>query len=163
MLTPADAADDRDPVEHQRFARHLRALASVPPAAEAALVATVLRDEDAQMGQSAVIRHVDRRAAELLADSRFAAWADSMATVIADSDFLTRRLREWTLLRAIVLDEPWSAGELADASDWFQRTAVASPKVTSPAALGVLATRGRTRRVRNAAGQRVGRRGQLLR
>ncbi|MGW0854363.1 hypothetical protein [Streptomyces sp. NPDC002690] len=121
------------------------------------MVSAVLGDQDVQMGQSAVVRHVDRRANELLTDARFTAWADLMATVVVHHDFLTRRLREWTLLRAVVLEEAWSAEELSDASDWFQRTAVASPQINSPAALGVLAATGRTRRVRDAAGQRMGR------
>ncbi|MFF7362271.1 hypothetical protein [Streptomyces sp. NPDC008125] len=125
------------------------------------MVASVLCDEDVQMGQSAVARHMDLRAAELLTDARFTAWADLMATVVAHHDFLARRLREWTLLRAVASDEAWRAEELAAASDWLQRTAVASPRIDSPAALEVLATRGRTRRVRNAARQRTGRQDRL--
>lgn len=146
---------DDEPPEHRRYADYLRALEVVPEADEAALVVAVLRDDCVSMAQSAVNRHMEDRAAELLTDSRFPAWARMMATAIGDRTFLTRRLREWTLLRAIALDEPWTAEELTSASDWFQRTAAALESVTSPDALNLLAERGRTRRVRNAASRRV--------
>ncbi|WP_329543078.1 hypothetical protein [Streptomyces sp. NBC_01358] len=40
-----------------------------------------------------------------------------MTAVITDRDFLTRRLREWTLLRITVLGKPWAAEEPTTASD----------------------------------------------
>jgi len=150
-----DPHRNQEPAEHRRYARHLRALDSVAETEEADLVAAVLCDEDAQMAQSAVVHHIDRRAAQLLTDARFTAWAHRMATVIEGRDFLTRRLHEWTLLRAIALGEPWAAEELTAASDWFQRTAATARIITSPDALGLLAERGRTRRVRNAASRRL--------
>ncbi|AZM92715.1 hypothetical protein [Streptomyces sp. W1SF4] len=147
--------EDEEPPEHRRHAGYLRALDSVSEAEEAALVATVLRDEDAVMAESAVNHHLERRAAQQLTGPRFPAWAAMMATVIGDRAFLTRRLREWTLLRSLVLDEPWTDEEVLTASDWFQRTAAAAELVTSPAALSLLAEHGRTRRVRNAASRRT--------
>ncbi|GHH83463.1 hypothetical protein [Streptomyces capitiformicae] len=146
---------DQEPPEHRRYARHLRALADIPEREEADLVAAVLCDEDPQMAQSAVVHHLDRRAEQLLTDARFPSWAEAMTPVIDGRDFLTRRLREWTLLRAIALHEPWTADELITASDWLQRTAADARIGTSPAALSLLAERGRTRRVRNAAGRRT--------
>lgn len=71
--------------------------------------------------------------------------------MITDRDFLTLRLREWILLRAIALDEPWAAEEFTGATDWFQRMAATTQIAASPKALRLLAERGRTRRVRNAA------------
>ncbi|MEU9715097.1 hypothetical protein [Streptomyces sp. NPDC047976] len=147
--------DDDEPPEHRRYAGYLRALEGVAEADEAGLLATVLRDDDAVMAESAVNHHLERRAAEQLTGSRFPAWAAMMAAVIGDRAFLARRLREWTLLRSIVLDEPWTDEELLAASDWFQRTAAAAQLVTSPAALSLLAAHGRTRRVRNAASRRI--------
>ncbi|MFJ3876688.1 hypothetical protein ACIPW5_04430 [Streptomyces sp. NPDC090077] len=151
-----DEGESEGPPEHRRYARYLRALEGVGEAEEAELVAAVLRDEDAVMAESAVNRHLERRAAELLTGPRFPAWAAMMAPVIGDRAFLARRLREWTLLRSVALGEPWTGEELLAASDWFQRTAAAAEVVTSPAALGLLAEHGRTRRVRNAAGRRQG-------
>uniref|UniRef100_A0AAU2JJR1 DUF222 domain-containing protein n=1 Tax=Streptomyces sp. NBC_00049 TaxID=2903617 RepID=A0AAU2JJR1_9ACTN len=154
-------SDDATPPEHWRYGRHLESLAlALAPGgsveAEAEVVAAVLRDPDPVMAESAVVTHLDRRAARLLADAGFRAWARAMTGVLAGRTFPERRLREWTLLKAITWGEPWSAAELTAASDWCQRTAAQS--LTSCDALDVLATGGRTRRVRNAAAQRLRRR-----
>ncbi|WP_404962272.1 hypothetical protein [Streptomyces sp. 147326] len=150
---------DEEPPEHRRYARYLQVLDGVPEsvleADEADLVAGILRDDCVSMAESAVNRHLERRAAHLLTGSGFPAWARMMAAVIGDRPFLVRRLREWTLLRTVALDEPWTAEELTGASDWFQRTASAAQVVTSPDALTLLAEHGRTRRVRNAASRRI--------
>ncbi|MFJ8435308.1 hypothetical protein ACIQ9P_28835 [Kitasatospora sp. NPDC094019] len=146
---------DDEPPEHRRYHQHLRALEAVVEAEEADLLAAVLRDEDRGMAEAAVNHHLGRRAAELLTGPGFPVWTATTATVVGDRDFLARRLREWTLLRAVALDEPWTDEELLAASDWFQRTAVTARFVTSPAALGLLAEHGRTRRVRNAASGRI--------
>ncbi|MCP3805358.1 hypothetical protein NLX83_39440 [Allokutzneria sp. A3M-2-11 16] len=135
--------------EHHRYAQYLRALAAVHDQGETDLIAAVLRDPDATMAQSAVVKHLDDRAARLLLDERYDDWARSVITVIAEREFLSRRLREWGLLRAISLGRPWTAQEIIGASDWFQRRAAQT--VASPEALTVLAERGRTRRVRAAA------------
>ncbi|MET7780994.1 hypothetical protein ABZT28_35535 [Streptomyces sp. NPDC005388] len=84
-----------------------------------------------------------------------------MTEVIADRDFLTLRLREWTLLRTIALGEPWAAEDLTSASDWFQRMATTTQVVASPEALRLLAEHGRTRRVRNAVSRQLQHRDQL--
>lgn len=144
-----------EPPEHLRYRRYLQDLEEVPEADEVTLVTTVLKDPDALMAESAVNRHLERRAAHLLTDPVFTAWAQTLAPAIGDRPFLVHRLGEWTLLRAIALDEPWTAAELTSASDWFQRTATVLLVVTSPEALSLLAERGRTRRVRNAASRRL--------
>ncbi|MFC5264225.1 hypothetical protein ACFPJ1_19115 [Kribbella qitaiheensis] len=141
------------PVEHLRFGRYLQELADVLPEDEAGLVRTVLRDPDKTMAQSAVVRHLDRRAAQLLSDAAFPGWSDALSTVIVDREFLVHRLREWTLLRSIAINDSWSAEDLLAASDWFQRTA--AQVLTSSAALHLLADEGRTRRVRAAARRRL--------
>lgn len=146
---------DAEPPEHLRYRRYLGDLGDVSETDEATLVATVLEDPDVSMAEAAVNRHLERQAARLMTDPAFPAWARTMAAVIGDRPFLVRRLREWALLRAIALDEPWTAEDLTTASDWFQRTASAVGVVTSPEALGLLAERGRTRRVRNAASRRL--------
>ncbi|MFI7615853.1 hypothetical protein ACIBP6_32005 [Nonomuraea terrae] len=152
--TAGPPADD----EHQRFARYLQDLAQVHQENEADLVSLILRDSDATMAQSAVARHLDHRAARLLADARFPGWAYTVATVIAEWEFLTRRLREWTLLRSITMGDPWTAEDLTTASDWFQRKAAET--LTSPAALTLLISAARTRRVRAAASRRMAQRHQ---
>ncbi|MFB7312089.1 hypothetical protein [Streptomyces sp. NPDC056192] len=146
---------DKEPAEHRRFAGYLQALEAVAEGDEADLVTAVLRDQDMTMADSAVGHHLDCRAADLLTDPRFTTWAQALTEVIADRDFLTLRLREWTLLRTIALDEPWTAEELTGATDWFQHMAATTQIATSPKALRLLAERGRTRRVRNAASQQL--------
>ncbi|RSS38938.1 hypothetical protein [Streptomyces sp. WAC08241] len=153
---------DEEPPEHRRFARYLEALEAVPEEAEAELVSAVLCDRDATMAGSAVVRHLDRRAAGLLTGPHFTPWARRLAGAVAAHDFPARRLREWSLLHALVRDGAWSPGELLDASDWLQRTAASRCFATPPTALALLAERGRTRRVRNEA-SRMPRHGPDLR
>lgn len=149
------------PPEHWRYGRHLESLSVVPDGsaeAEAEVVAAVLRDPDPVMAESAVVTHLNRRAARLLAeaDERFPAWAQAMTAALAGRAFPERRLREWTLLKAITDGEAWAAAELTAASDWCQRTAAQT--LTSYEALTLLAEAARTRRVRNAAAERLRRR-----
>ncbi|MFJ8433967.1 hypothetical protein ACIQ9P_21965 [Kitasatospora sp. NPDC094019] len=157
------SADDpaRDPDEHVRFAHYREAFAGVAAEDAAALVVRVLGDPDGQMANSAVCEYLDRRAAELLTDPGYPAWCREMTGPVAVDDFSAGRLREWTLLRTMTLEEPWDAEALLTASDWLQlRTAEKSLAMT---ALATLAEGGRTRRVRNNAKSRLaalgGRRG----
>ncbi|MGW2525180.1 hypothetical protein ACWC09_51255 [Streptomyces sp. NPDC001617] len=146
---------DEEPAEHRRFAGYLRALEAVAEEGEADLVSAVLRDQDQVMADSAVGRHLDRRAAQLLTGPHFTPWAQAMAEVVGERGFLTRRLREWSLLRSIVLREPWAVQDLTAASDWLQRMSTTTQTVTAPEVLGLLAERGRTRGIRNAARDRL--------
>lgn len=139
--------------EHQRFARYLQELAGVRQENEVELVRSVLRDPDAVMAQLAVVRHLDRRAAQLLIGPGFADWFHAMAAVIGEQEFLAKRLHEWMLLRLIAVNDAWRPEDLVAASDWFQRTAVQIP--TSPVALRLLASEGGTQRVRMAADRRL--------
>ncbi len=155
---PMNGPDADEPPEHWRYARHLESLAAAPgpgagAQAEAEVVAAVLRDPDRVMAESAVVTHLDRRAVQLLAEEEFSAWARAMAAALAGRAFPERRLREWNLLKAATCGEAWSAEELTAASDWCQRTA--ARLLTSYEALALLATDARTRRVRNAAAERL--------
>ncbi|MFE3880733.1 hypothetical protein ACFXPX_40915 [Kitasatospora sp. NPDC059146] len=150
------APPQHHPDEHVRLAHHRRALAEVAPPDAAALVAQVLTDPDRAMASGAVVEYLDRRAAELLTDPGFPAWHRELAGAAAADGFAVRRLHEWALLRAVTLGEPWEAEQLLAASDRLQlRTAETAP--TGPA-LGLLAERGRTRQIRNAATARLRRR-----
>jgi hypothetical protein len=134
---------------HERYARYLLEFANVSDDGEPPLVRAVLADPDRVMAEAAIVHHLDLRAAALLADPGFPAWAARMSTLVADHRFPAQRLREWALLRAITRDDGWRESELTSASDWLQRRACAEP--AAPAALAVLAEQGRTRRVRAAA------------
>ncbi|WP_327733850.1 hypothetical protein OG749_08190 [Streptomyces nojiriensis] len=153
---PMSGAAADAPAEYWRYARHLESLAAAPgPDAEteAAVVTEVLRDPDRVLAESAVVTHLDRRAVQLLTAEEFPAWSRAIAAALAGRAFPERRLREWNLLKAATRGEPWSAEELAAASDWCQRTAVRL--LSSYEALTLLATEARTRRVRNAAAERL--------
>ena len=112
-----------------------------------------LRDSDKTMAQSAIVRHLDRRATLLLTDVEFTAWVRTMAEISAEREFLARRLREWSLLRSITVGEQWGPEEVTTGSDWFQRKAV--EPLSSPVVLTLLAEAGRTRRVRVDASRRL--------
>ncbi|MFJ8207902.1 hypothetical protein [Streptomyces sp. NPDC096033] len=157
-----EAAPGHGAPDRWRYTRHLDRLAAagaVGAAVEAGEVAAVLRDSDPMMAQSAVVTHLDRRAVRLLPDAAFGDWARALHSVLEGHAFPARRLREWTLLKAIAGGGSWSAAELASASDWCQRTAVRSPAPDE--ALALLAASARTRPVRNAAARRLHRRATL--
>ena len=54
------------PAEHTRFHAYLRALAKVAEAGECDLLEIVLGDPDQAMAESAVVRHLDHKAAALV-------------------------------------------------------------------------------------------------
>ncbi len=142
-----DASQD-EPAEHLRFWAYLSALEQVTDADEAHLVSEVLTDPDQAMAQSAILRHLDRRATELHPGPAYEPWAASMAQVAVHHSLLTRRLREWSLFRAITLNRAWHPDVLLDSSDWLQLKAAAASNTD---AIEILAQHGRTKRIRNTA------------
>ncbi|WP_406729498.1 hypothetical protein WJ438_40310 [Streptomyces sp. GD-15H] len=137
-----------EPAEHLRFAAYLSRLEQVPDADKAGLVSEVLTDPDQTMAQSAVLRHLDRRATDLHHGPAYEPWTESMTRATIRYPLLARRLREWSLLRAITLGRLWHQDALLESSDWLQRKAAAA---SSTDALEILAERGRTKRIRNTA------------
>ncbi|NBH03386.1 hypothetical protein GTY80_08995, partial [Amycolatopsis sp. SID8362] len=107
--------------EHERYARYLLEFANVTDAEEPDLVRAVLTDPDRVMAESAVVQHVDLRAAALLTGPAFPAWAARLGELLADHRYPARRLREWALLRAVTTGEDWRETDLTSASDWLQR------------------------------------------
>lgn len=146
-----------EPPEHARFAAYTVQLETSTPAEEAGLVRHVLTDPDRTMAESAVTRHLDRRAAAIHATpgctewAEWAEWAESMAEATAGHAFLADRLREWTLLRDVCLNHPWDPEALTrSSSDWLQLKLAESPATPAPA-LTLLADQGRTKRIRHLA------------
>ncbi|MFF9499811.1 hypothetical protein [Streptomyces sp. NPDC014656] len=156
MTERATAGDTgREPDEHARFARYRRAFDAVTAEDAPALVTRVLADPDPVPGpaNSAVRAYLDRRAAELLTTPGYPSWCAELTGPVEADAFSARRLREWTLLRAMTLGEPWEAEALLAATNWLQlRTAETCP---SAGALRTLAAGGRTRRIRVAARARL--------
>ncbi|MCX3286718.1 hypothetical protein OR263_08325 [Streptomyces sp. NEAU-H22] len=137
-----------EPTEHARSGRHLIALEQVADGHAVELVRCALTGPDQVMAQAAVVRHLDRRAAELCPEAVWRGWAGAMALVAAGRPFLMRRLREWSLFRSVALRLPWHRGGVLAASEWLRlRTAAGS----NPEALAVLAGHGRTKGIRSTA------------
>ncbi|MEU8756684.1 hypothetical protein AB0C88_40025 [Streptomyces chartreusis] len=134
-----------EPAEHRRFRAYLSALEQVTDADESGLVSKVLDAPDRTMAQSAVTRHLDRRATDLHHGPGYEPWAASMAQVVIGHPFLARRLQEWTLFRAITLSQSWSTDALLGSSDWLQLKAATAANTD---AVELLAERGRTKRIR---------------
>ncbi|MFG2909014.1 hypothetical protein ACGF13_28585 [Kitasatospora sp. NPDC048286] len=154
--TAVAGAEGFEPDEHVRFARYRRAFAEVAPEDAAGLAARVLTDPEHSMASCAVCEYLDRRAAELLTEPGFPAWHRELADATAADPFAGRRLRDWALLRAITLDEPWEEEQLSEADTWLQ--ARLAEESSARRVLDLLAERGRTRRTRNIAASRLRRR-----
>ncbi|MFH9970097.1 hypothetical protein ACH4PR_54515 [Streptomyces mirabilis] len=137
-----------NPDEHVRFAAYLDKLEHVADPDEVDLVSRILTDRDQTMAQSAVLRHLDRRAANLYPGPAYDEWAQTMAQATIDHPFLTQRLREWSLFRAITLKLPWQPDDLLASSNWLQLKTAAG---TNTEAVELLAEVGRTKRIRNTA------------
>jgi hypothetical protein len=138
----------QNPDEHVRFVTYLDQLQQVADADEADLVSRVLTDPDQVMAQSAVLRHLDRRAADLHPGPAYEAWAEAMTQATADRPFLAQRLREWSLFRTVTLKLPWQPDDLLASSNWLQLKTAAG---TNTEAIEILAEAGRTKRIRNTA------------
>ncbi|MFE7662457.1 hypothetical protein [Streptomyces celluloflavus] len=141
----------QNPDEHVRFAAYLDKLGHVADTNEIDLVSRVLTDPDQTMAQSAVLRHLDRRAAGLYPGPAYEGWAQAMTQATIDHPFLAQRLREWSLFHAITLKLLWQPEDLLASSNWLQLKTAAG---TNTEAIEILAEVGRTKRVRNTA--RVG-------
>ncbi|MCX4741066.1 hypothetical protein [Streptomyces antibioticus] len=138
----------QNPDEHVRFAAYLDKLEHVADANEVSLVSRVLSDPDQTMAQSAVLRHLDRRAAGLYPGPAYEGWAQAMTQATIDHPFLAQRLREWSLFRAVTLKLPWQPEDLLASSNWLQLKTAAG---TNSEAIEILAKAGRTKRIRNTA------------
>ncbi|MFF7262009.1 hypothetical protein ACFZCL_17225 [Streptomyces sp. NPDC008159] len=139
---------ERNPDEHVRFAAYLDKLGHVADADEADLLSRVLTDPDRTMARSAVLRHLDRRAADLHPGPAYEEWAREMTRVTIDHPHLAQRLREWSIFRAVTLRLPWQPDDLLASSDWLQLKTAAG---TNAEAVELLAEAGRTKRIRHTA------------
>src|SRR5436305_9306081 len=106
------------------------------------------------MADSAVIGHLDRRAAALGGGKSFSAWSQQIARVLHGRELPERRLREWSLLKEIDSGRHWNTADLIEASHWLQHRL--AEHTGSQQALTALADQGRTSRIRNTARSRLG-------
>ncbi|MBF4135780.1 MULTISPECIES: hypothetical protein [Streptomyces] len=138
----------QNPDEHVRFAAYLDELGRVTDPDEVHLVSRVLTDPDQPMAQSAVLRHLDRRAAGLYPGPAYRGWVQAMTEATIDHPFLAQRLREWSLFRTVALKLPWQPDEMLASSNWLQLKTAAG---TNTEAIELLSEAGRTKRIRNTA------------
>jgi hypothetical protein len=120
------------PDEHARWARYEHSLKQLLVDDEIMLVAEILSDPDPAMAQSAIARHIDRRAAAMHQEAQYPAWAKRIAGPVNRYPFLARRLREWSLFRAITLASDCFAAvsrlvEVCTGQRWFR---LAIPRVS---------------------------------
>ncbi|WP_371657678.1 hypothetical protein [Streptomyces sp. NBC_00280] len=145
---PRESTPQEEPAEHLRFWAYLSTLEQVSDADEADVVREVLTDPDHAMAQTAVLRHLDRRATDLHPQPAYVPWAEMMTRATTRCPFLTQRLREWSLFRAVTFGQPWRPDALLASSDWLQLKAA---EASNAAVLEILADGGRTKRIRNTA------------
>ncbi|MER6443108.1 hypothetical protein ABT275_43455 [Streptomyces sp. NPDC001185] len=138
----------QNPDEHVRFAAYLDKLEHVADPDEVYLVSRVLTDPDQTMAQSAVLQHLDRRAADLYPGPAYEEWRQTMTQATIDYPFLAQRVREWSLFRAVTLKLPWQPDDLLASSNWLQ---LKTADGTNTEAVEILAEAGRTKRIRNTA------------
>jgi hypothetical protein len=79
----------QNPDEHVCFAAYLEHLQQAADADEVDLVSRVLTDQDQTMAQSAVLRHLDRRVADLHPGPAHEEWAQAMTQAGIDHPFLS--------------------------------------------------------------------------
>lgn len=145
------ASMERD--EHERYQLYVEALSVVSPADERRLIETVLKDPDRAMKTAAVVNHIDRKASSLPTAAGLAEWASAILEPVAGYDFVVRRIEEWILFKRISENNVEELPALREATDWLQRKV--ADESTSQPALELLADAGRTKRVRNAAKQKL--------
>ncbi|MQY13755.1 hypothetical protein SRB5_39070 [Streptomyces sp. RB5] len=144
-----------DADEHVRFWAYQEALRGVADLEdEVRLVGRILADPDQGMATGTISWHLSKRVPEVVDRPDFGDWLRAMAEAVREYPWLTQRLDEWMLARAIAVGEPWEPAALADAAQWVQRMVAETFDV--PEALAVLAESGRSKKIRNIAGSRLG-------
>jgi hypothetical protein len=113
----------------------------------------VLADPDPGMGSAVLVEVIDSIAAHA-AHSEFIEWSNTVLARVHDRSFVVRRIAEWQLFNSLIGGH-FSQEELSGATDWLQRKVVAESNNID--ALTLLADRGRTKRVRSSAANRLDR------
>ncbi|MFI6344310.1 hypothetical protein [Streptomyces sp. NPDC050560] len=159
--------DDAVRDEHMRYRAYRRivtvAAAARSRAGDRALVAVLLREPAEMVAKSAVVDLVDRVAMKATTASEFRQWSAGILPELdrlraeGHREFIHRRVRDWLCYLSVRAGELPTPEELADVTDWMQRTLADTS--ASPQLLALIAEYGRTRKIRNVAGNRSGHRG----
>ena len=140
---------------HARFDQLSAAVRDSGPGDDPALIATLLAEPDRLMAESVLMSFVDSRAERLDSAASLSRWAEPLLDAVGDDGFIARRVREWSLFKALQSGEPVDREALAAASNWLQRKVL--EEANSAVVLTVLGEVARTKRVRNLAKTRAGR------
>ncbi|MET9593880.1 hypothetical protein ABZY45_23570 [Streptomyces sp. NPDC006516] len=157
-----DAVED----EHIRsfaYRRVISATASLPRRdRDRAIVTTILRDPNELGSKTAVVALVDGVATKVTGPAEFRQWSAELLPEIDRlqteryREFIRRRIHDWLFYLSIRAGHESTPAELAGVTDWMQR--VLAEESTSPAVLALLAGSGSSRKIRNIAKSRAGKR-----
>ncbi|NED05667.1 hypothetical protein G3I55_28890 [Streptomyces sp. SID6648] len=149
--------------EHVRWSAYRRVvlvIASSPSRdRDRAIVATILRDPVEMVAKSAVVALVDEIAMRTAGPAEFREWASGLLPEIdgleaeGHRDFIRRRIRDWLFHLSVQDGHVPTTAELAEVTDWMQRTLAEGSR--SPAVLALLAESGRRKKTRNVAENRA--------
>ncbi|MFB6700519.1 MULTISPECIES: hypothetical protein [Streptomyces] len=155
--------DDAVADEHVRWSAYRRivsVIASSPSRdRDRAIVATILRDPVEMVAKSAVVALVDEIAMRTAGPAEFREWASGLLPEIdglegeGHREFIRRRIRDWLFHLSVQDGHVPTTAELAEVTDWMQRTLAEGSR--SPAVLALLADSGRRKKTRNVAANRA--------
>ncbi|MEU6839405.1 hypothetical protein ABZ941_29575 [Streptomyces rubiginosohelvolus] len=155
--------DDAVADEHVRWSAYRRivsVIASSPSRdRDRAIVATILRDPVEMVAKSAVVALVDEIAMRTAGPAEFREWASGLLPEIdglegeGHREFIRRRIRDWLFHLSVQDGHVPTTAELAEVTDWMQRTLAEGSR--SPAVLALLAESGRRKKTRNVAANRA--------
>ncbi len=155
--------DDAIADEHVRWSAYRRIVsvtASSPSRdRDRAIVATLLRDPVEMVAKSAVVALVDEIAMRTDGPAEFREWASGILPEIdglageGHREFIRRRIRDWLFYLSLQDGHVPTTAELAEVTDWMQRTLAEGSR--SPAVLALLAEAGRRKKTRNVAENRA--------
>lgn len=155
--------DDAVADEHVRWSAYRRivsVIASSPSRdRDRAIVASILRDPVEMVAKSAVVALVDEIAMRTAGPAEFREWASGLLPEIdglegeGHREFIRRRIRDWLFHLSVQDGHVPTTAELAEVTDWMQRTLAEGSR--SPAVLALLAESGRRKKTRNVAANRT--------
>ncbi|MEV7462650.1 hypothetical protein [Streptomyces rubiginosohelvolus] len=160
---PGVDVDEAVADEHVRWSayRHIVSVIASSPSRnrDRAIVATILRDPVEMVAKSAVVALVDEIAMRTAGPAEFREWASGLLPEIdglegeGHREFIRRRIRDWLFHLHVQDGHVPTTAELAEVTDWMQRTLAEGSR--SPAVLALLAESGRRKKTRNVAENRA--------
>ncbi|MFH8796866.1 hypothetical protein [Streptomyces sp. NPDC017941] len=159
--------DDAVADEHVRSSAYRRVVSVTASSRsrdrDRAIVAAILRDPVEIVSKTAVVDLVDRIATRVSGPAEFRQWSEGLLPEVdrlgaeGYRAFIRRRVHDWLFHLTVEDGRVPAPAELADVTDWMQRTLAEGS--TSPAVLALLAESGSSRKIRNIARNRAGSRG----